>query len=139
MTCDMGQAIPSLNKNGWYNNKEIPGLQLKLIAKAAFMDKNSQIKPMGFVIIVKNNDILYTFKPLGSYENGQWQGDVFNSWSAVNTDISVYSELYGKSGFAKFDLLDGNGFFYKTDKSETPDYFLSNCQRIKAQRLPIYD
>lgn len=139
MICDMGQAIPDSERSDWYTNKPIQGLKLELRARAAIINSDKQVKPMGFVMVTKNSDVLITFKPLGDYENGVWDGDVFNSWSGAETDIEVYSERFGKSGYAHFDLMDGNGFFYKTDSRKQPDYFLSDCQRIKKEKLPVYD
>ncbi len=139
MVCDMGQAIPNSERKGWYTNKPIAGLKLELRARATLIDMDGKIKPIGFVVVTKNNDILINFKPLGDMIKGVWDGDVFNSWSGTSTDISVYSERFGKSGYAHFDLLDGNGFFYKSDTNQSPDYFLSNCRRIKKKQLPVYD
>jgi hypothetical protein len=139
MICDMGQAIHDPKRTDWYTNKPIRGLKLELRARAAFVSVTSQIKPMGFVVVTKNSDVLIIFKPVGNYENGVWDGDVFNSWSATETDIDVYSERFGKSGYAHFDLMDGNGFFYKSDGRKQPDSFLSNCRRIKKEKLPVYD
>lgn len=139
MICDMGHAIPNPQRPDWYTNKPISGLKLELRARAAFVSANNQIKPMGFVVVTKNGDVLKTFKPIGGYENGEWDGDVFSSWSGTETDIAVYSERFGKSGYAHFDLMDGNGFFYKSDGRKQPDYFLSDCRRIKKEQLPLYD
>jgi hypothetical protein len=139
MVCDMGQAIPDPRRHKWFDNKPIPGLKLELRARAAIIDTNNLVKPMGFVVVTKSEEVLVTFKPLGEYENGKWDGDVLNSWSGVDTNIEVFSELFGKSGYAHFDLLDGNGFFYKSDNRKSPDYFLSNCKRIKKEDIPVYD
>ena len=139
MICNMGQALQDPKKPDWYINKPIQGLKFELRARAAFIDFNKQVKPMGFVLVTKNNDTLITFKPLGDIVESKWDGDVFSSWSGTETDIKVYSERFGKSGYAYFDLLDGNGFFYKSDKRESPDYFLSDCKRIKKEKLPVYD
>ncbi|MGY5453515.1 hypothetical protein ACVFI8_21610 [Agarivorans sp. MS3-6] len=139
MICDMGQAIPDPERSDWYTNKPIRGLKLELRARAVFVSAGNQVKPMGFVVVTKSSDVLITFKPLGDYENGVWDGDVFNFWSGTETDIKVYSERFGKSGYAHFDLMDGNGFFYKSDSRKQPDYFLSDCRRIKKQKLPVYD
>jgi hypothetical protein len=139
MICNMGQAIPNSDKSNWYTNKPIQGLKLELRARVAFVSANKQAHPMGFVVVTKNSDDLITFKPIGDYENGVWDGDVFNSWSGTGTNIEVYSERFGKSGYAHFDLMDGNGFFYKSHSREQPDYFLSGCKRIKKEKLPVYD
>jgi len=137
--CEMGQAIPDPKRPNWYNKKPIPGLRFELRARAAILDIDNSIKPMGFIMVTKNGDTLITFKPIGGYENGKWDGDVLSSWSGTETDIRVYSERFGRSGHAYFDLLDGSGFFYKSDRSKTPDYFLSNCRRIRKKNLPVYD
>ena len=139
MICDMGQAIPDPKRSDWYTNRPIRGLKLELRARAAFVDFENQIKPIGFVVVTKNSDVLIKFKPVGDYEKGKWDGDVFNSWSGTNTDIQVFSERFGRRGYAHFDLMDGNGFFYKSDSRKQPDYFLYECKRIKKEKLPIYD
>jgi len=139
MICDMGQAVQDPKKPDWYVNKPIQGLKLELRARAAFISFSEQVKPMGFVVVTKNSDTLITFKPLGDIVDGEWDGDVFSSWSGTETEIKVYSERFGKSGYAYFDLLDGNGFFYKSANRESPDYFLSDCKRIKKEKLPVYD
>ena len=41
--------------------------------------------------------------------------------------------------YAHFHLIDGNGFFYKSDNRKQPDYFLSDCSRIRKEKLPVYD
>lgn len=139
MICDMGQAIPDSRRPDWYTNTPIRGLKFELRARAAFISSNKQVKPMGFVVVTKDRDVFITFKPLGDYENGVWDGDVFSSWSGSSTDIQVYSERFGKSGYAHFDLMSGNGFFYKSGSSKEPEYFLSNCKRIKKEQLPVFD
>lgn len=139
MLCDMGQALPDPKRENWYKNKPIPGLKLELQARAAFKSYDGNYKPMGFVVITKDDEILTAFKPLGDYIDGQWEGDVFNTWSGVNSDIEVFSERSGRKGYAYFDLMSGNGFYYKSNKSEEPDYFLSNCRKIKKEMLPVYD
>ncbi|WP_394147557.1 hypothetical protein [Shewanella atlantica] len=139
MICNMGQAIQDPKRPDWYTNKPIQGLKLELRARAALINFSNQVKPMGFVVVTKNSDILINFKPLGDNVGGEWDGDVFSSWAGTETDIKVYSERFGKSGYAHFDLLDGNGFFYKSANRESPDYFLSDCKRIKKEKLPVYD
>lgn len=139
ITCDMGQAIPDQHKKGWYNNKPTPGLKLELRARAVFMNSLDEYSAMGFAVITKNDDVLYTFKPLGQYVRGKWDGDIFASWRPYKADIEVHSELLGASGYAHLDLMDGNGFFYKSKENENPDYFLSSCKRIPKKDLPVYD
>jgi len=139
MMCDMGKAVPDPKKKNWFLNKPIYGLTLELRAKAAQRDYNNDIKPMGFVVIVKDKDVLITFKPIGEYVDGQWEGDTFNSWSGNSTDIKIFNERFGESGYASFNLLDGNGFYYKNADRDKPDYFLSKCKRIKKSNLPVYD
>jgi len=134
--CDMGQAIPDSDKENWYTNKPIPSLKLELRARLAL--KDNKPKPMGFIVITKNGEVLKRFSPIGDYIQGIWEGDVFNSWSATDTDIVVYSGRHGRDGLAEFDLLSGNGFYYKSlDKK--PAYFLSNCRKIHKKGLPVYD
>ena len=144
--CDMGQAIPDSGKEGWYTNKAIPGLHLELRARAAHYSAwkvDLQGKPTaianGFVVIAKDNEILKTFYPLGNWINGKWEGDVFNSWNPLKSDIEVFSQMGGIDGYANFDLMSGNGFYYKAKGNSEPDYFLSRCHKIKKQNLPIYD
>jgi len=139
MVCDMGKAIPDPKQEDWYTNQPIKGLKLELRARAVIKGVSNEIKPMGFVVVSKNDDILITFKPVGNIENGVWHGDVFNSWSGTGTDIEVYSERFGAKGFAYFDLMDGNGFFYKKGRGSSPNYFLSDCKRIRKEKLPVYD
>ncbi len=139
MICDMGQAIPDAKKDNWYVNMPIEGLKLELRARAARIDAKNNIRPLGFVVVTKNGDALITFSPIGEYKDGGWEGDEFNFWSGTDTDITVYSERFGLSGYAHFDLLDGNGFFYKSSSSDNPDYFLSNCKKIRKINLPVYD
>lgn len=137
--CDMGQALPDAKKEDWYTNKPIPNLRLELRARAALERQDGSFDPMGFVVIVKGDDVLKNFKPLGDYNNGVWEGDVFNSWSDDKTDIVVHGERFGVSGFAEFDMLSGNGFYYKTKDEKSPSYFLSNCRRVQKNNLPVYD
>ncbi|WP_165725959.1 hypothetical protein [Pseudoalteromonas sp. SA25] len=137
--CDMGQAIQNSKQKDWYTNKPIQGLKLELRARAAIIDIDGKVKPIGFVVVTKNKDVLITFSPLGEMVNGKWEGDIFSSWSGVSTDIKVFSGYIGRAGSANFDLLDGNGFFYKTGNTNQPDYFLSNCKRITKNNLPIYN
>lgn len=138
--CDMGQAVPDpKTAEDWYINKKIPGLGFELRAKAVIERENNTHWAVGFVVIVKNNDILKVFKPLGEYEKGKWTGDAFNSWSGTSTDIRVFSERFGMDGYASFDLMDGMGFYYQYQGQEGPSYFLSNCRRIKKSGLPVYD
>lgn len=140
MECDMGNAIPDPKKgDAWYVNKPVPGLKLELRAVAAMKDYNGKNKPIGFVVITKGGEILKTFRPIGDQIGEVWDGDVFNSWSADATDIKVFSERFGRSGYAYFDLLDGQGFYYKTENNKEPDYFLTNCRRIQAPALPVYE
>ncbi|MEJ1370896.1 MAG: hypothetical protein RPU94_04285 [Candidatus Sedimenticola sp. (ex Thyasira tokunagai)] len=136
--CNMGQALPDPNRENWYINKPISGLKLELRARAARRDYNNSIRPLGFVVVTKNKEVLITFSPLGDYVKGLWEGDTFNSWSGSSTEIEVFSERYGRKGYASFDLLDGNGFFYKSSNRESPNYFLSECKRIKKSGLPVY-
>lgn len=131
--CDMGQAIPSTERDDWYTNKPVSGLRLELRARA--INKAETSVPdtdtnYGFIVIVKNEEVLKVFKPLGS--------DVFTVWDSDDTDIIVYSELLGADGYAEFDLLSGNGFYYKT-RDSSPQYFLSNCRKIAKPNLPVYE
>ncbi|WP_119968420.1 hypothetical protein [Shewanella japonica] len=80
-----------------------------------------------------------TFSPLGDVIDNKWDGDVFNSWNANKTDIKVYSERFGVKGYAELDLIDGTGFYYKSSNDNDPSYFLSDCERIKKDNLPVYD
>lgn len=138
MICDMGQAIPDSKKEGdWYINKPVSSLKLELRARIVSKRFNNAIVPHGFVVITKNGEVLKVFKPLGDYNNGRWEGDVFSVWG-TGPDIAVWSERLGESGYAKFDLLSGNGFYYKSLSRVEPDYFLSNCRRIKKIGLPVY-
>ena len=139
MICEMGQALPDPNREYWYLNKPIPELRLELRARAARRDQHNSIRPFGFVVVTKNKEVLFTFSPVGDYVNGSWDGDTFNSWSGSSAEIKVFNERFGRKGYAHFDLLDGNGFFYKSDSRENPDYFLSRCKRIKKSRLPVYE
>jgi len=136
--CDMGQAIPDPKKETWYLNAPVPGLKLELRARAILKLHDNTYNPLGFVVITKNGETLKVFKPLGDYVKGQWDGDAFNSWSGTDTDIRVFSEYSGKSGHAYFDLMDGNGFYFKSNKRDDPDYFLSKCRKIKKTGLPVY-
>lgn len=136
LICDIGQAIPNKSRGeSWYINKPIPGLRLELRARLVSTSGST----MGFTVITKNGEVLSRFKPLGDNVLGKWEGDVFSSWDATGTDIEVASERFGRSGLAQFDLISGNGFFYKKGESQDPDYFLSNCHRIKKPGLPIYN
>lgn len=132
MICDMGQAIPDPKRENWYNNKPIRGLQLELRARAAFTAAiTEETKSMGFVVVVKGSDELIVFKPLGDYSSGSWDGDVFSSWSNTATDIEVYSERFGSSGYAHFDLLDGQGFFLKgrTGRLQITSYTIAGASK----------
>lgn len=137
--CDMGQALKDDERENWYINKPIKGLKLELRARAALINHADYIKPMGFVVITKDNDVLITFSPVGDFVDGKWEGDAFNSWLADEGELKVYNERFGSKGFAKFDLLSGNGFYYKSKVNKEPDYFLSDCTRIKKTNLPLYD
>jgi hypothetical protein len=137
MVCDMGQAIPDSEKENWYTNKPVQGLKLELRARAVIKSLG-EYSPSGFVVVNKSGEDLIVFNPLGEYENGHWEGDVFNSWDGVDTEIEVFSERFGASGYAHFDLLSGNGFYYKTVHRNQPDYFLSNCRKIRKVGLPVY-
>jgi hypothetical protein len=136
--CDMGQAIPDLNKEGWYENKPISGVKLELRAKLVFRFSDGDEHAYGFVVITKNGEILKTFKPLGEYVSGEWKGDFFNHWKHLESSVEVFSEESGKDGYANFNLIDGIGFYYESQYSK-PKYFLSNCRRIKKTSLPVYE
>jgi len=137
--CDMGQAIPKSENEDWFSNKPIEGLRLKLHAVAVMESAFGSLKSLGFVTVTKGTDDLIIFKPLGDFVDGKWDGDTFNSWSNESTDIKVFNERYGRKGYAEFDLLSGNGFFYKGQERKEPDYFLSNCERTPVENLPVYD
>lgn len=138
--CNMGKAIPDVKKENWYLNKPVNGLRFELRARAAFNTDTavSGYKAMGFVVVTKNSEVLKVFKPLGEFVSGDWNGDTFISWDYGSSDISVCSEYHCYGGYAYFDILSGNGFYYKSKGGE-PDYFLSGCKRIKKTNLPVYD
>lgn len=135
--CNMGQALPDTKKEGWYENKTIPGLSLELRARLVKESSDNIYSTSGFVVVTKNREILKTFKPLGEYINGEWDGDFFNSWSRNGTKIEAFDGISGKDGYVSFDLLEGMGFYYKS-RYDKPRFFLSNCRRIKKKGLPIY-
>jgi len=136
--CAVGQAIPDNHREGWYVNKPIAGLSFEMRARLA-IDTWDGLKPAGFAVFVKNGEILKMLNPLGEYENGEWNGDVFSTWSHSSSDIVIISESLGRTEIGEIDLLDGNGLFYKSDIATTPDYFLSGCRRIAKNELPVYD
>jgi hypothetical protein len=138
MSCDMGEAIEVPDKEGWYSNNPVLGLKLELRARAVTQTHEKKFKPSGFVVVTKNGDDLIVFKPIGNFENGVWNGDVFNSWDESATKIEVRSGRFGKDGQASFDLLDGKGFFYR-NLNPDPEYFLFNCKRINKADLPVYN
>ena len=132
-TCDMGEAVPIEDKEGWYNNRPVYGLKLELSAKAVIDMKASKVAA-GFVSMVKNNTVLKTFKPLSI--------QVFSHWTMTDTDEEIglgqYSLGHGK--LIQFDILDGKGFYYRdaTEDDSPPDYFLSRCTKVKKTDLPVY-
>lgn len=136
--CAMGQAIPQAGKEGWYVNEPIPGAKLELRARLVYKVSDKTYKSAGFVVITKNGEVFKTFKPLGDYENGVWDGDFFNTWSHSGAELVVFNGRSGKDGYASFDLIDGNGFYRNTQFSD-PSYFLSECRRIKRKGLPVYE
>lgn len=139
MTCDMGQALPNPTRgDNWYSNKPIPGLKFELRARAAIKNLAGVIEPAGFIVITKNGEVLKVFRPLGDFTPGYWDGDTFNTWSGTDTDIGVYSERFGADGYAHFDLLSGQGLYYKKRSAANPEYFLYGCRRIKKTGLPVY-
>lgn len=137
VVCDMGQAIPD-KKHGddWYVNRPIPGATFELRARIMFSGTNG-LKPGGFVVIVKNGEILKVFRPLGEMQGDVWNGDQFNTWG-YDTDIEVFNERFGAKGYAKINLIKGAGFYHNAH-GEPPEYFLSNCRKIKKSGLPVYD
>ena len=138
VVCDMGNAIPIPDKKGWYSNQPIYNLKFELRAKL-LLNQKSGLRPSGFVLLTKKGVVLDSFKPIGDMLDGKWDGDHFNSWASEGTDIEVFSERFGKSGYAHFDLLEGNGFYYKQRDNKEADFFLSNCTKRVNKNLPIYD
>ena len=138
MTCDMGAAIEDKVKEGWYTNRPIEGLTLQLKARIK-LKSEWRNRTLGFVTIVKHGDVLRVFKPIGHYEDGGWVGDTFSSWGNEDTSIKLYNQRSGTEGYAHFDLIDGDGFYYESQDDRTPKYFLSNCRRIKKKFLPVYE
>jgi len=140
MSCDMGEANPNPEKDGWYINSPIKGLTLELEAIGSIQSNAKRYKSIGFVKVVKNGDVLKVFKPLGNYESdGTWDGDIFNSWSSTETEIELKSERHGNDGFAYFDLMKGTGWYYKNKTQEAPNFMLTNCSRSMISELPVYD
>ena len=140
--CNMGQAIPDPEKEEWFINRPIDGLTFELRSVAVFDGMLEKNKAAGFALVVKNEEVLKTFRPIGNYKNfsnATWEGDVFNAWSTADTDIKVFSERFGDNGFAELDLISGNGFYYKKQFQKEPAYFLSACTRSKVLSVPKYD
>jgi hypothetical protein len=140
--CDMGQAMPSLSRDGWYENKPIPGLRLEFRARAAKRHRSEYfgwdlIGSAGFVVVTKNNEVIKVFNPNGKHVGKVWTGDALHEWGAAEgTDLDAFD---GSSGtWARFDFMDGMGFYYEQGNSK-PKYFLSNCRKIKKANLPIYE
>jgi len=145
--CDMGRAIDVFRDDevAQYRNQPIPGLQLELRARAGlstfkggFKNPIPTVDAMGYIVIVKNGQDLKIFSPKGGYENGEWEGDVLNSWSAKGTDIKFYDSYGGENGYAEIDLIDGRGLLYPYNGSEIAEYFLYDCRRIMETGLFVY-
>lgn len=137
--CEMGQAVPSTEREDWYVNRPIAGLQLELRARAAIQYENGTVKSLGHIVIVKNGDVLKVFEPIGDWDSGEWDGDLLNSWPINQPEIRVFSQRHGRTGYAHFNLMDGMGFYYEYRQQTEPAYFLNDCRRIKKTDLPIYD
>lgn len=136
--CNMGQAIPN-KKQGedWYENRPIAGLTLELRAKLLQQTDPANLKPAGFVVLVKNGEVLKTFRPIGEMKGDVWVGDSFSSWGP-DTTIEVSNGGVGTDGFARINIIDGMGFYYNS-RNEEPAYFLSSCHKIPKPNLPVYD
>ena len=113
--CDMGQAIPDAENESWFKNNPILGLSLELRARAVIAhsyDSDQFFYNVGFVVIVKNGEVMKSFDPPESW--------FLPWWTQSSTDISISNWKYGtKEDSLKFDLLSGNGFYYK-EFSDTP-------------------
>lgn len=139
ITCDMGQAMPSTERENWYVNRPVAGLKLALQARAALRQYDGTVKAIGHVAVIKNGDPLKVFDPIGEWRSGEWEGDLLNSWPVDQPEIRLFSQRYGAKGYAHFNLMDGMGFYYDYRDQEEPAYFLSNCRRSKKPRMPVYD
>ncbi len=141
MICEMEQAILDPSNNDQYISKPSLGLKLELRARATYIESITNIvRPIGFVVAVEESgNALISFTPLGKNVNGLWDGDVFNSWNGVSSEVNVHSGDLEKKAYAHFDLLDGTGLFYESNNRTHPDYFLSKCERILKKNLPVYD
>lgn len=139
ITCDMGQAMPSTERENWYVNRPIAGLRLELKARAALRHYDGTVKAMGHVAVIKNGDPLKVFDPIGEWTSGEWDGDLLSSWPIDKPEVRLFSQRYGAKGYAHFNLMDGMGFYYNYRDQEEPAYFLSDCRRTKKSGMPVYD
>lgn len=134
--CDMGQAIPDKDRKDWYINNPIRGLRLEM--RARLLCKSPEgLDSCGFIVITKGEEVFTTFHPQGKYVHNMWEGAIFTGWNNGDTNVYFSGGHDGYDGLGGFDILTGKGFLYRTNNSE-PEYFLSNCQRIKKENLPIY-
>jgi hypothetical protein len=132
--CNMGFAIPDDEKEGWYSDKPIAGFQLELRARAIinrFPGTEGDFVNAGYVVLARNGEIVKSLDPT--------KRSFLLTWSNSGPAIYVaHGSLDGAIGSLSFDLLSGNGFYYK-DESEKPDYFLSECRKIVKPNLPLYE
>ena len=135
LKCEVGQALPDPNRDGWFTNKPIPGLQL--LAEPAFIVErelpNFSDRTHGWIVFVKNGEMLKQLEPKGD--------DWFLAWDveAAEYSFSTGSDFRGPT--LDFSLMSGNGFYYSASPngSGRPEFFLSGCSRSKVVDLPVYD
>ena len=130
--CDVGQALPSTERENWYINRPIDGLSLELQALAVNESELDSWPDVtyGFAVFIKNGDSLRVLPPM--------EGDIFLAWDNEGTEYKLRSEESRETHLIEFDLLSGNGFYYERIYAD-PNFFLSNCSRSTVENLPVYD
>lgn len=137
--CDVGKPIPTGKRKFEYYFRPIEGLTLELRARAIKRSGASELRAMGWVVFVKNGQVIKTFDPAGQMSDGRWKGNILNSWAIDETKISVGNGLEAEKGLVLFDVMDGQGFHFDDPTSPVPSWQLQDCRRIQKQALPIYE